>query len=305
MKKDDRDNFTPSVRLKLIASVRGECSICHNNTVFCSDPNVSPTIIGHAAHICAAAANGPRYDENMTDKDRSSYENGIWLCLSCHTKIDDPNRLKEFTVEHLKDLKRKAVEKAIEEHTNDVQNNSTKYDKKIRKEFYKIYHQYGIYKFLHWNERIITIDEICNYSCFSDEVINVLSSFIKECGNCESDIFINIQKFLDIYDEYYQRVGHIFEVDTHNPSIHILNNERNIAHFILLNYVSREALFAINYAIRNSSLISEENEKILNYEMTLKKMDKKDFDPVKIVKDKRNRDMFLKYYHPLMEFISD
>lgn len=45
--------------------------------------------IGVAAHICAAASGGPRFDPDMTPEERRSYENGIWLCQSCSKLIDD------------------------------------------------------------------------------------------------------------------------------------------------------------------------------------------------------------------------
>lgn len=44
--------------------------------------------IGIAAHICAAAAGGPRYDPAMTPIERKSSSNGISLCSNCATMID-------------------------------------------------------------------------------------------------------------------------------------------------------------------------------------------------------------------------
>ena len=78
----------------------------------CSNPNSQkPTIgaqkgdgksinIGVAAHIAAAAPGGPRYDASMTSQERSSFENGIWLCANCSTLIDKDERY--YTVELLK-----------------------------------------------------------------------------------------------------------------------------------------------------------------------------------------------------------
>lgn len=49
--------------------------------------------IGVAAHITAAAPNGPRYDPSMDTTERSSFHNGIWLCQNCAKLIDnDTNR---------------------------------------------------------------------------------------------------------------------------------------------------------------------------------------------------------------------
>ncbi len=44
--------------------------------------------LGKACHITAAAPGGPRFDPNMTPEERSSVNNGIWLCLKCADMID-------------------------------------------------------------------------------------------------------------------------------------------------------------------------------------------------------------------------
>lgn len=66
--------------------------------------------IGVAAHICAAAPNGPRYDINMTAEKRKSYDNGIWLCTSCSTKID--RDISFYTIDLLTEWKRLAETEA-------------------------------------------------------------------------------------------------------------------------------------------------------------------------------------------------
>ncbi|WP_156829819.1 hypothetical protein [Methylovulum miyakonense] len=43
---------------------------------------------GVAAHICAASKGGARYKLEMTDKQRKSIDNAIWLCANCSIKID-------------------------------------------------------------------------------------------------------------------------------------------------------------------------------------------------------------------------
>ncbi len=44
--------------------------------------------IGEAAHIHSSRKKGPRYDE---EKSRPTHKNGIWLCRTCHKKIDGPD----------------------------------------------------------------------------------------------------------------------------------------------------------------------------------------------------------------------
>ena len=65
------------------------------------------TNIGVAAHICAAAQGGPRYDASMTPEERKSFENGIWLCQSCSKLIDtDITRYPKELLQSWKQLAR-------------------------------------------------------------------------------------------------------------------------------------------------------------------------------------------------------
>jgi hypothetical protein len=68
------------------------------------------------SHICAARPKGPRYDVNMTEKQRYAFENLILLCPTHHVQVDDlePDR---FTVEVLTKMKNDAIERAGSETT--------------------------------------------------------------------------------------------------------------------------------------------------------------------------------------------
>ena len=65
--------------------------------------------IGIAAHLCAAAAGGPRYNAQMTPDERKSASNGVFLCSNCADMIDKNNgidfpvgRLQRWKDEHEK-----------------------------------------------------------------------------------------------------------------------------------------------------------------------------------------------------------
>jgi len=59
--------------------------------------------IGVAAHITAAATNGPRFDGSLSAEQRKSTNNGIWLCQNCAKLVDnDPIR---FSAELLRQWK--------------------------------------------------------------------------------------------------------------------------------------------------------------------------------------------------------
>lgn len=62
--------------------------------------------IGTAAHISAAAPGGPRYDEKMSRDERSSPDNGIWMCRNHGKSIDSD--VKQFTIAILHEWKKQA-----------------------------------------------------------------------------------------------------------------------------------------------------------------------------------------------------
>lgn len=99
-----RDNFSQTVINKLKARVANRCS-----NPDCRVPTSAPAenggvnSIGIAAHICAAAPGGPRYDKSMSPRQRGSIENAIWLCANCSTDIDKDS--SRYSVEVLHEWK--------------------------------------------------------------------------------------------------------------------------------------------------------------------------------------------------------
>jgi hypothetical protein len=87
----NRDEFSPKVRDTLAKRASYICSNpdCRLVTVAASaaDPNKF-LYVGKAAHITAAAPEGPRYDASLTSEDRSDASNGIFLCAACADLID-------------------------------------------------------------------------------------------------------------------------------------------------------------------------------------------------------------------------
>lgn len=85
-----RDEFSQNSKNTLFKRVGGCCSNprCRKPT---SGPHsdFSKSInIGVAAHITAAEIHGPRYDSSLTQDERKSAANGIWLCQDCAKLID-------------------------------------------------------------------------------------------------------------------------------------------------------------------------------------------------------------------------
>ena len=108
----NRDDFTQKTKNELARRVGGLCSnpICRTPTIGPSSTEHSSVSIGVAAHITAAAPNGPRYDRNKTAEERSSPSNGIWLCETCASLIDKD--WENHPVEVLLEWKRDAEQAA-------------------------------------------------------------------------------------------------------------------------------------------------------------------------------------------------
>lgn len=107
-----RDDFSQSTKDTLARRVNYLCSNpdCPVATVGPhSDPERSVNK-GVAAHIAAAARLGKRYDASMTPEERSSVNNGIWLCQNCAKLVDSDD--DRFTVELLRRWKADAEGKA-------------------------------------------------------------------------------------------------------------------------------------------------------------------------------------------------
>ncbi len=78
-----------------------------------SGPHTEPSksiIIGVAAHITAASEGGARYDPSLSQVERRSPSNGIWLCQSCSKLVD--NDKAKYSVELLRSWKDRAEKSA-------------------------------------------------------------------------------------------------------------------------------------------------------------------------------------------------
>ncbi len=86
-----RDNFTLATKRSLAERAGYICSnpACRRSQLGPAPNDKSKSVnLGVAAHICAAAPGGPRYDKDQTKEERSSLENGIFLCGACAGFID-------------------------------------------------------------------------------------------------------------------------------------------------------------------------------------------------------------------------
>lgn len=85
--------------------------------------------VGVAAHITAAAAGGPRYDPTLSREERTSANNGIWLCQFCGTLVDSD--AERYPVDVLRRWKSDTENSALHEVENIAAANQTdNFDKK-------------------------------------------------------------------------------------------------------------------------------------------------------------------------------
>lgn len=110
-----RDNFSTKVIRQLRTRVAHRCSNpeCRVPTVAAGVRPDAVTSIGVAAHIHAASVGGPRYCAEMTTQERTSIENGIWLCSACSIKID--RDVERYSAELLREWRVKADDQAVQE----------------------------------------------------------------------------------------------------------------------------------------------------------------------------------------------
>jgi hypothetical protein len=113
-KIEPRANFSVGTIRDLYKSTGGLCSNCGCVTIARNPETETIVSIGEAAHIFGAkrTERSPRSNEDMTDAEISSFDNGIWLCRSCHKQIDYD--FKEFSSLRLKEMKKEAEKKAYE-----------------------------------------------------------------------------------------------------------------------------------------------------------------------------------------------
>lgn len=87
----DRDNFSSKTKKVLAERSAWRCGFpgCTASTIGPSEADEAKSItLGEAAHITAAAPKGPRYDDRLSEDERSDGANGIWMCRP-HAKLVD------------------------------------------------------------------------------------------------------------------------------------------------------------------------------------------------------------------------
>lgn len=125
MANKNRDEFKSKAKLQIAKRAGWLCSYpsCRRPTIGSNSDGDGEINVGTAAHICAAAPGGPRYDLNQTPAQRSSPDNGIWMCRLHGTAVDAKD--SKFTVELLHEWKSQAQRDSWWRVLDDVPNVTT------------------------------------------------------------------------------------------------------------------------------------------------------------------------------------
>ncbi len=109
-----RDNFPEPIKRILAARAGHLCSRadCRAATSGPQAEGSGVLNVGVAAHITAAAPNGPRYADELKPEERASADNGIWLCQNCAKLVD--NDQQRFTADLLRAWKLAAERRAAD-----------------------------------------------------------------------------------------------------------------------------------------------------------------------------------------------
>lgn len=85
-----RHNFDYKTKDVLFKRAQAKCSnpVCRQETSLAHSEAHKAVNLGEAAHITAASPNGPRYDSSLSEEERKSIHNAIWLCRTCAKLID-------------------------------------------------------------------------------------------------------------------------------------------------------------------------------------------------------------------------
>ena len=263
-----RDDFSSSTKDLLFKRVCGICSNPNCRKLTCGpskeNNNTAVSNIGVAAHICAASAGGPRYDENMTEEERKSFHNGIWLCQNCAHLIDTD--VKTYTVDTLKEWKRIAEENAKQNNGKECNlgynaplPDEISSGKMLKDYFFNQINKYKIWDFLMCDTKSVPLRP--NDLLRTDEFVNNIDETLTKCRYLCCDLewkksYKNISIYVNFLKKYKFLLGLLCFPNPNGEFFYI--DDENFDIFKKLNNVTNNILEKIIEAIKNKELLDDD-----------------------------------------------
>ena len=112
----------PDRQAKLVLQRSGDrCALCRAPLSLDATPADPPVPVGEIAHIAGERPGPARYDAAMSDAERSSYRNLLYLCPNCHTRIDgQPGDWPAGTLQNRKSEHEKWVRHSLQDAISHV-----------------------------------------------------------------------------------------------------------------------------------------------------------------------------------------
>ncbi len=106
--QDGASMMSESTTRHLLVRSGGRCALCYGE-LLTSEFTRQPVYLGERAHIVGRSTKtgSPRGEHKLPIHLRDEPENLLLLCRSCHREIDTPPNIRTFTVERLREAKRR------------------------------------------------------------------------------------------------------------------------------------------------------------------------------------------------------
>lgn len=195
--KKKKRSYSEQTKKKLYAV---SLNRCYNpdctNKVIAKDSNIS-----EIAHIRGLEPGSARYEADMTDDKRNSYQNLILLCGNCHKIVDD--QPDKYTAELLKSWKTKREAEACAEKVSEEPSLLAKAVLKISRDCINSSTGTGMAKTpfvisekIEYNHLVINKEIISKYSGFFGKLDKIYKEFEQDGRNLK---FRLLEKINDVY----------------------------------------------------------------------------------------------------------
>jgi hypothetical protein len=221
--------YTNKTIKRLFALSGNQCAKpgCLNNVI----GEDQKTIVARICHINAAEEGGPRYDSNMDDDDRRSFDNLILLCSEHHDIIDSIDNESEYSVETLKKWKSDHESKMLQET---LEKNPS------------LLHE--------------AIDAICNIKNLDKDIKKLSNNKkYKIQEKIEHNNVLKFQPIINKYKIYYGKIGKLYnELDNEGSA-----KKKTLLENIELIYLKKKGNYLLD-GIDEMECIRNNSDKILN-----------------------------------------